>query len=97
MALTTDIKIDYYREMSQEPSSETPLFVVQNVHLSSVNVSRTLAAGSSQLDSLLLSFAKRLLSDLMHPSGPSANFKLRPHVLQVGAPFDEDVQTAAPR
>ena len=82
--------------MSQVPCNEAPAFAVQNVHLSSLNVARTLAAGTDQLDSLLLSFAKRLLSDLMRPIGPGGNFKMRPHAIQIGAPFDEDVQSAAP-
>jgi len=82
--------------MSQGPNVEIPTFVVQNVHLTSLNVSRTLASGVAQLDCLLLAFAKRLLNNLMRPCGSSESFKMRPHVVQIGAPFDEDVQSAAP-
>lgn len=82
--------------MSQVAEIEKPFFVVQNVHLSSVDVTQTLASGSDYLDQLLLSFAQSLLADLMGPSGIPANFKLRPHVLQIGAPFDEDVQSSSP-
>ena len=80
--------------MSQ--SVESPVFTVQNVHLSSIGVERTLAAGSDQLDQLLLAFARRLLNDLAQVNGAAPTFKLRPHVLQLGAPFDEDVSSCAP-
>ena len=83
--------------MSQSVVREPPVFTVQNVHLSSVGVERTLAAGSQQLDCLLLAFARKLLNDLTVVNGSVADFKLRPHVLQLGAPFDEDVSSCAPQ
>ena len=83
-------------EMSQSVREEKPTVIVENIHLSSTGVSKTLASGSELLDCLLLSFARRFLNDLLQPHGILSAAKFRPHILMIGAPFDEDVATSSP-
>lgn len=82
--------------MSQPLNDEKPTIIVENIHLSSTGVSKTLAGGSEVLDCLLLSFAKHLLNDLLQPEGLAAGKTVHPHILQIGHPFDEDVATSSP-
>ena len=85
-----------FSAMSQSVQEDKPTVIVENIHLSSTGVSKTLASGSEVLDCLLLSFAKQFLNDLLQPHGLAAEAVVRPHILQIGHPFDEDVATSSP-
>ena len=88
--------IGFYSAMSQSICDVKPTIVVNEIHLSSTGVSKTLASGSEVLDCLLLSFAKQFLNDLLQPNGVINSVKVRPHILTIGSPFDEDVATSSP-
>ena len=86
--------------MSKDNSDAKQCHVlVENLHLCSLKVSRPLTSGSAQLDQLLIWFSEKLLADLVKPGvGIDDRIELnRPHILVIGFPFEEDVESCSPR
>ena len=82
------------------PKSEPGLnFLVHRVHLTSIEVDKTISRDSGALDQLLLDFSQRLLLSLIRPNRDS-RFKPsncpRAHTLILGMPFEDDVSLCSP-
>ena len=71
---------------------------IGQVHLSSLGVSHDLKCGVNQLDPLLMNFANRLLADLILSKNSGVlEGPCRPHLISLGAPYDDDVSQSSPQ
>ena len=86
-----------YHETSVKSAPELT-FLVHRVHLTSVEVERTLTRDSGELDQLLLEFSQRLLLSLIRPNRDPRLRSKCPcvHTIIIGMPFEDDLSLCCP-
>ena len=95
---TSTVEIVISSDLRKMSERKPISIILGQVHLSTLGVSNNLHVGSKQLDEVLASFANRMLSDMiLSKSERISEHQNRPHLVSVGAPFDDDVATSSPQ